>query len=418
MSSSLPILRGSRELRGLLRQAADLRHFGVEEFRQWLLLQLPLWERDSVFSQRVRIRDLRRAHPELRRLEQECRHATSADEASAHFPRLQHLEKESSNTAKALAGLRDALARAAPEQRASLEQKLAAFEEKQRASTEEQALLHQGSESRRELLRSQTELQRLRAALGLEEAEARLAESLQQQGRRSGQSGETFEQVAESLTWRLIVPGLSRTAGARVQVLRGVTLGAARTELDQLVIRRPRTPGGPVEVLALVEVKRNINDLAHGFRLRQENLAWLTGDGAHYDPKQYRTRYFHTGHFDREAIHEENGERFLLTRSSFRLFRREPDGRAYLRRLYFITRAGTLAGVSTSALARIRHRVSTDERWQPESEAYLRSLLHWCQSLAEPVEAPEVLRLYGSTPRRAHQVLVVARGAGPLKPAG
>jgi len=109
-------------------------------------------------------------------------------------------------------------------------------------------------------------------------------------------------------------------------------------------------------------------------------------------------------------VHEEGGEHFVLTRDSFRLFRREPDGRAFLRRLYFITREGTLAGVSTSALARIRHRVATDEKWHPESDAYLRALLHWCQSLAEPVEAPEVLRLYGSTPRRAGQVLVMARG--------
>lgn len=137
------------------------------------------------------------------------------------------------------------------------------------------------------------------------------------------------------------------------------------------------------------------------------------GDAAHYDARQYRTRYFHTGHFDREAVHEEGRERFVLTRGSFRLFRREARSQPYLRRLYFITRAGTLAGVSTPTLARIRHRVATDERWQPESDSYLRALLHWCQSLAEPIEAPEVLRLYASTPRRARQILVVARGGVP-----
>lgn len=409
MSSSRPILRGSRALRSLLRQAEDLRHFSVEDFRHWLTRHLAPWQRDEVFLQRVRIRDLRRAHPELRRLEREYRRAVAADEASARFPRLQHLEKEASNIGKALAGLRDALARAAPERRAGLEQKLATFEARQRLVSEEQAHLTGGSAPRRELLRLRDELQRLHVALGLEEAEARLAETLRHQGQRSGHSGETFEQRAESLTRRLILPELSRKA-ERVRVLRGVTLGMARAEFDQLVIRPPRAPGRPVDVLALVEVKHNINDLAHGFRLRQENLAWLTGDAAHYEPKQYRTRYFHTGHFDREAVHEEGGERFVLTRDSFRLFRREPDGRAYLRRLYFITRAGTLAGVSTSALARIRHRVATDEKWNPESDAYLRALLRWCQSLAEPVETPEVLRLYGSTPRRAGQVLVVARG--------
>jgi hypothetical protein len=397
----------------LLRQATDLRHFGVEDFRHWLTHQLSLWRKDPVFAQRARIRDLRQAHPELLDLERACRHAATVDAASAQFPRLQQLETELSKVGKALSGLRGALARAAPDKRPALERKLADFEARQRLLTDEEVRLIHASGPRRELRRLHAELHRLRLNLGLEQAEARLAESLRQQGQRSGHSGEAFEELAESLTWRLIVPDLLRRAGdtarQRVCVLRGVTLGAARTELDQLVIRRSRTPEGPVEVLALVEVKRNINDLAHGFRQRQENLAWLTGDAAHYDPRQYRTRYFHTGHFDREAVHEEGGERFILTCGSFRRFQREPDSHQFLKRLYLITRVGMLAGVSASALARIRHRVATDERWQPEREAYLRSLLHWCQSLAEPLEAPDVLRLYGSTPRRARQVLVVTR---------
>jgi hypothetical protein len=386
----------------------------VEDFRHWLTDQLPRWGKDPAFVQRAWIRDLRQAHPELRALEREFRHAAAAEEASEHAPRLQQLEAELAKAGKAVAGLRGALARAAPDKRSGLEEKLAAFEARQRVLTEEQVRLALASGPRRERLRLHAELRRLRVALGLEEAEARLAETLLQQGRRSGRSGGTFEQQAETLTWRLIVPDLLRKTGEagrqRVCVLRGVTLGAARTELDQLVIRRPRTPGGPVEVLALVEVKRNVNDVAHGFRQRQENLAWLTGDAAHYDPRQYRTRFFHSGHFDREAVHEEEGERFVLARGSFRRFRREPGHHLFLERLYFITCAGGLAGLSSSALARIRYRVATDERWHPESEASLRALLHWCQSLAEPLETPEVLRLYGAAPRRARQVLVVSRG--------
>jgi hypothetical protein len=410
-SSSPQISRGERALRRLLRQAVEVRGLELEEFRHWLTRQLASWQSDPVFAQRARIRDLRRAHPRLGELERACRRAAAEDKTSAQFARLLPLEEELSRTGKAVSGLSAALERSALEKQPDLRRKLAAFLARQEALREEQERLTRASPARRELLRLQEELQRARASLGLEREEALLADLSLRQGQRSGHSGGAFEQLAVRQTWRHLVPSLlgSKEAGAlqRLRVLRGVTLGAARTELDQLVIRQPRRPGQPVEVLALVEVKRNINDLAHGFRLRQENLAWLTGDTRHYEPARYRTRYFRSGHFDREAVHTEDGERFVLAPGSFRHFRREPGLGPYLRRLCFITREGSLAGVSTAALSRLRHRVATDERWQPQSEVYLRELLRWYQSLAEPLETPDVLRLYCAVPGRARQILVV-----------
>src|SRR5262249_24549139 len=154
---------------------------------------------------------------------------------------------------------------------------------------------------------------------------------------------------------------------------------------------------------------RNLNDLAHGFRLRQENLAWLTGDASAYDPEAHRTKVFRSGHFDREAVHNEGGEAFVLACESFRRFRRDPATGLFLGRLYFITRAGMMWGVSAAALGRIHSRVATDERWDPDSEAYLGGLLRWCQSLAEPLETPDVLRIYEAVPKQARQILVVRR---------
>jgi hypothetical protein len=411
VGSTLHVVRGTRALRRLLQEAVDLRELDVEGFRRWLTHELPFWAQDPAFVQRASIRDLRRAHPELLALERTHHRAAAADEASPRAARLLQVEEELLRTGKAIAGLSAALERSAPGRQPNLRRKLADFQARQRELRREQELLIRASPARQELLRVREELRRLRSRLGLERAEAELAELLLDQGRRSGHSGGSFEQQALSLTWHTIVPDLLGRTGAtaRLRVLTGVGLGAARTELDQLLIRAPRQPGQPVEVLALVEVKRNLNDLAHGFRRRQENLAWFTGETGRYDPGEYRTRYFRSGHFDREAVHEQEGERFVFTRGSFRLFRREPGGGPFLRRLYFITRAGPLAGVSASALSRIRHRVATDERWQPDSEAYLRELLRWCQSLAEPLEAPDVLRLYGSVPGRSRQVLVVAR---------
>ncbi|WNG15054.1 hypothetical protein [Cystobacter fuscus] len=408
-SSTLHVVRGTRALRRWLEQAVDLRGLDLEGFRHWLGQQLSRWELDPAFAQRVRIRDLRQAHPELLALERTLRHVTAADEASPQAERLFQLEQELSRADKAIAGLGAALERTTDARKLSgSRQKLAAFQARRRELLSEQSLLIHASPARRELLRVRAELEQLRSRLGLERAEAELAGLSRDQGLRSGRAGQSFEQQVLPLTWRFIVPDLlGRGDAARLRVLRGVGLGAARTEIDQLIIRQPRHPGQPVEVLGMVEVKRNLNDLAHGFRHRQENLAWFKGEAGHYDPSLYRTRYFRSGHFDREAVHEEDGERFVFSRDSFRHFRREPGSGAFLRRLYFITRGGTLSGVSTVALARIRHRVATDGRWRQRGEASLGELLRWCQSLAEPLEAPDVLRLYGSLPARARQVLVL-----------
>jgi hypothetical protein len=412
-TGTVTVSRGTRELKRLLQQTVDLRGLDLEGFRRWLTQQLPFWESDPAFVQRARIRDLRRTHPELRDLERMYRRATAADEASPQGARLLQVEEELARTGKALAGLSAALERSEPGRQPDLRRKLDAFQHRQRELQHEQALLTRESPPRQELLRLRAELQQLRSRLGLERAEGDLAELLLHQGQRSGRSGASFEQQALTLTWRFIVPellGRRRTeAATRLRVLTGVGLGAARTEIDQLLVRLPLRPEQPVEVLALIEVKRNLNDLAHGFRRRQENLAWFTGESGHYDPSQYRTRYFRSGHFDREAVHEQDGQRFVFARGSFRLFRREPGLGPFLRRLYFITRPGSLSGVSASALARIRHRVSTDERWRLQDDDSLLELLRWCQSLAEPLETPDVLRLYCSVPERGRQVLVVHR---------
>ena len=91
------------------------------------------------------------------------------------------------------------------------------------------------------------------------------------------------------------------------------------------------------------------------------------------------------------------------------LFRRDPAHDLFLDRLYFVTRAGPLWGVSTAALARLSYRVATDPHWQPDRDAYLRDFLRWCQALAEPTETPDVLRLYAGTVRRARQILLASR---------
>lgn len=411
MPPSVPVARGAAALNRLLHERTlDLRTLDVGGFRRWLERHLARWQRDPVFVQRTRIREIRRARPRLRGLEAELRAAEAADRASPLWERLRRTEHDLTGADRAVAGLGGALERAAPGERPALRHKLQGFHARRDGLRRELAELVRASDERRALLRLRAELAGLRAETGLDAQEARLRELLRERGRASGRGGAAFEELAAELTLRHVVPGLPRDGpdGGEVRVLRGVTLGAARVELDQVVVRASPRPGEPVEVLALVEAKRAVDDLAHGFRMRQENLAWLTGDDAAYDPAAYRTRGFPAGRFDRAAVHRADGADHAFGPGSFRRFRRDPATGLFLDGLYLVTRDGPVWGLGSAALARIAARVAGDERWDPASDAYLAGLLEWCRSLARAVETPDVLRTYAATEARARQVLVVA----------
>jgi hypothetical protein len=402
------VIRDPDTLRRLVAERTfDLRALDWSGFRRWLDLQLPYWQADSVFAQRARIRDLYKAHPELRRLRRELRRAVEADAATPHATRLGEVEQALRNAVKAIAGLTAALERADERNRPALEAKRESFRTRLRNLEEEWARLVRSSPERQSLLRAAANYDRLRAAIGLDHEEARLRELLTKKGRRTGNAGEQFEEQARAITVRHIVPELG-TDGNDLHVLNGVRLGAAGVELDFAVVRRPASADEPVEVLAIVEAKRNINDLAHGFLRRQVDLAWLTGDAGTYDPAAHRTGHFTTGEFDRPAVHWRDGQAFLFAPGSFRLFARETVSGYYLSRLYLVTRAGPVWGVSGAALARISFRVATDVDWDPEDEEYFTRIHDWCRPLAGPLETPDVLRMYMGDADRCRQVIVAS----------
>ncbi len=411
VASPVPVRRGAQALRHVLnKQTYDLRELDEAEFRSWLIHRVESWSRDPVFAQRVRIRDLRQAWPELRILERERRRLAAADADSAAFARLSWLEQKLIDTERAITGLTNALQQSAPERRPALQHKLATFRAQQQALKREHRELIRTSKERQALVRIEQKLRRLRKTSGLEQEETQLATLLRERGQRSGRAGQSFEQLALAITEQHIIPDwLSDNRGPHSQevwVLQGVTLGAARLELDQLVVRVPCDNGQPVEVLALVEVKRNINDLAHGFHLRQENLAWLTGETAGYDPADYQTRRFRSGRFDGKAVHNHEGQALVFTPHSFRRFKRDPQSGLFLDRLYFITRNGPVWGVSSAALERISYRIATDEAWAPENPNYLRKLQRWRRSLTQPRETPDVFRAYLAA-HRSRQILLI-----------
>ncbi len=397
----LQVACGAAALRALVRESTtDLRRIDVDQFREWLGGQLPPWRRDPVFVQRERIRDLRRAYPAMRALEREHRRAAAADAQTPAGARLREVEVELRGVKQAIAGLTAALGAADDERRSALAEKLAGFENRRAALAAERDRLA-ASPERTLLLRLDAELRSLRTESGVDAEEARLDELVRAQGQRAGGAGGGFEETALRAIRSHVLPALGN---GPLAVLTGVTLGAARTELDQVIVRG--CGDAPVEVLGVVEAKRNPNDVGHGFTRRQENLAWLGRHRGAYDPARHVTRHFPTGHFDRAAVHEQDGERFVFDPTSFRHFRPDEKG-LFLAGLFFVTRPAHLVGVSGGALARVRHRAATDERFDLEDDAYLGELLAWCGALAEPAETPDVLGLYAADPELARQVLLI-----------
>lgn len=412
MSPPLSVIRGSDALHALLAERCwDVRELDLAGFRRWLAHHLERWERDPVFAQRERIRNLRQRHPRLIALEKQHRRAAAADSATASHARLQQLATELVDAEKAIAGLTAAAREAAPEKREAVERKLESFHARRRLLRAEHMELIQQNPQRQALMWLEQELQQLRESIGLERAQQTLARLEKERGRRSGHRGRCFEHRTAQLIAAELVPELMRgaTEGSSegLQVLHGVTLGAARLELDHLVIRQSNEEE-VAEVVAIIEAKRNINDMAHGFRRRQENLAWLTGDAAGYDPRAYRTGWFVSGHFERAAVHRQGERQFRFTRHSFRHFRRDPTSGLFLDRLYWITRRGPIWGLSSAALHRVGYRIASDRRWDPDDDKYLLQLMQWCRRLCHPTEAPDVLRSYQSTEQRARQILLAA----------
>jgi len=203
-------------------------------------------------------------------------------------------------------------------------------------------------------------LERFRQEIGLEEAVSTLKVMERALGQTLAKAGGSFEEASEGIVVHHILPKLrSHTAGCRtflevgstpcvtseqslpistrhceeLVVLRNVTLGMAAGEMDYVVVKcldagklgkfkeelaSGRLVGGhpqprrrelakyepyAVEVLAVVEVKRNANDIAKSYEVHARNLAWLNGETREYDPVEFRTMQYASGHFDRAFVH-------------------------------------------------------------------------------------------------------------------
>jgi hypothetical protein len=401
--------RGKAVLREFLAERVfDLRELDADRFRIWLNQHLAHWREDPAFLQRMRIRDLRRAHPELSGLEEKRREARIRYEGSSAYDGLEEARRALAGARKAIAGLTHALrTREEATERERLTSKLEQFRARAEALDRQVLDLTRCSAERKALDRAEEALRRARARVGFDREVALLESVQRKQGRSSGASGAAFETAAARVTGSELLPELGGGADRGTTILRGVKLGAARTELDQVVVRTHANHGEPVDVLAVIEAKRNPNDLPRGLARRIENLAWLAGHSGGYEAEAYRTELYPSGHFEGSATHVQERVRYTSTRESFRCFLPDLVGGDLPRALYLITRDRMLWGVGSAGLGRIAHRISSDVAGDLEDEAYLARLLVWCKEIADPVEAPDLIRRYAEDGETARRVVLI-----------
>lgn len=390
-------------LQNFLKQnAIDLHHLSLEEFRDWLEARIAEAARHPLFQQRCRARDLRRQYKvPLRFREQQLKQAEEAYQANPRSAEIEELRETIYHMTNAVAGLSQAVA----EERAS-SAKLAEYEKRQEIAVAQLEKLCTTTPAWHRLKQAQQSLEEFQRRIGLTQIEETIAKLNLKRGRHAGRSGRTFEQTASQLVRDAI--GDARATGrlsadGRIELLHQVTLGNARGEFDQMVVTVPQ-PGGPVRVLAVVETKRNINDLVHGFRLRQENLAWLAGDSSGYAADLYRTRNFPEGHFTR-ATHHESGQLYHFDRDSFQQYASVDSSGYRLRGLWFVTRERPLLGATSSELGQIFHQVSTNPTWNLTHDSGLGKFRKWVLNKVSDFQTQDVFRLYAGSPDLASQIL-------------
>ncbi len=174
-------------------------------------------------------------------------------------------------------------------------------------------------------------------------------------------------------------------------------------EFDQIVVQCA-TEQEAVDVLAVVEAKRNVNDLVHGFEVRQENLAWLVGDPSGYVVDKYRTSAFPEGHFT-GAVHVEQGRTYRFERSSFARFQTPNEQGFRLAGLWFLTQRRPLLGVTSSELGQILYQVSTNPSHHLASNSGLGKFRKSVLRFVSDFQTRNVLNLYAETDKLAQQIV-------------
>ena len=376
----------------------------VENFRHWISRELEWKEKDLTFQQLCKIRDIKKKNlVQLKELERNRQKAEEAYNSSPHKVHIEEILKNLYNTRKAILGLSDAILSAHAEKQKTCGLKLEKFRQKEFSLNEELENLLQKTPEKKDLEQAIEKHELFLKKIGLVEEEEKLKDMYKKQAHRSQQSGSSFETDVQDIIESHIIPFIishykvnQKQKRSQIRVLSQVKLGCAKAEFDHVIIRIPKenAKNKCVEVLAIIEVKRNPNDLVIGFENRQENIAWFTGEKELYDAQEYRTKIYSKGHFDQPAYHCHQGEEWRFEKKSFRRFKIDPELQKFMNRLFFITQPRHLKGIRGDEYSKIMHRIASDVYFDLDNIQYLKNLLKWTQEVVSKNQTIDVLKLY------------------------
>ncbi len=386
----------------LNENVTDLSNLSLQEFRAWLEARIERASKHLLFQERCRARDLRRRHrSQLRSREMRLKQAERNYHADPHSITIEEMRENVRDLTNAV----QELSRAVAENRVNPE-KLSEYEAQRAIAIAQYSQLRNTSPTWHPLEQARQSLADFQEEIGLTQIEKSIKRLSLERGRISSQAGQNYQQTAIQIGRDLIADSLAEWDifdGQSIELLHGVTLGCARGEFDQMIVTATNQYE-PVRVLAVVEVKKNINDLVHGFRIRQENLAWLAGDRSGYVAKLYRTREFPEGHFT-GRVHQEFGRQYYFNRDSFQQYV-TPDKTGYrLEGLWFITNCRPLLGVTSRELGQILYQVATNPSLNLSSNSGLGKFRKWALKTISDFQTHDVLRLYARKKELASQII-------------
>ena len=212
--------------------------------------------------------------------------------------------------------------------------------EAQKLEQEQAAMEAKSPEVYAALRRAYAELDRLCEASGIRAAEKCVKELNVEVAKQTKICGDRMESITEQ-EWRsiLVLPRGFDKADERLCALKNVTVNS-KMEFDLMVVR-DNGPGVPVTVAAIVECKYNADDIGKAFGHYQESLSWLCGEHHRYNPKNFQTSQYPSGHFDHPLVLMNGTDPVILAPVSFSHFRRDPRTQFHLAHLYFATLLNT-----------------------------------------------------------------------------
>lgn len=382
----------------------NIHHTSLEEFASWLQSQDDSLQKNEVYATRSTIRNIKRSHiVEWKRLNNLCQ--TLEESWNNHSLKVQYdtIVQRQNNIVKALHGLRATWNTTHQEKTLS---KIQLLEEESHTLSKQFIDIDSQCQIKHDLDQVQKQIQDFRHELGLDKLESKLKYLLQQQGQSYNNNGISFEDLSYNLIQNYIYPQININMLSQDHwcILRQVKLGCARAEWDYVVVEQQDNTK-PVHILALIEVKRNANDIVHGFEVRQENIAWATQDSQGFSKELYKTKVFQDGIFSKAVVHIENGIEYLFSTESFKNFHRANNG-YYMDHLFFITRIKKLLGMTNSEYQKIFYRLSTDYELDLHNEIELMNFWNWCKNIVSKIQTKDILQLYANNEQWKKQIII------------